>query len=272
MTSEITTCRLGCGAELEAMARFAPYRVCPQCGSGFFAPPPKAAYWTPGHAPSAAQQERWTERARQWAPVVGAGPGRVLDVGCGFGHFVRWAALAGWDAWGYDPDDWSRSLSVAAEGRIVASLDDLSGPFDVITMWDVLEHVSEPVELARSVAELLTPDGRIVICSPNFDALRWRWWWLRREPNRFRVAVKPDEHIVQFTPAGLERALEQAGYREITRVHPPLSRTSVPGLNPLVRRLPWLRSGLFVAARAPNPAAASNAAGARSTVLAGPLS
>jgi SAM-dependent methyltransferase len=247
----VTTCLVGCGAALEPMARWAPYRTCPACGSGFYAPPPAPTYWGAGVRPSEQQDQRWTERARQWQPVVGTGPGRVLDVGCGFGHFVRWAAGAGWDAWGYDPDDWSRQQTVADPSRVVGDLDDAPGRFDVITLWDVLEHAEDPVAFAASLRSRLATGGRLVVCSPDFEALQLRWWWLRRSPQRFRAFVRPHEHVTQFTPRGLEAALGRAGFASVTRVEPPLSRRGVPGLDLLASRVPRLRTGLFVEARNP---------------------
>jgi SAM-dependent methyltransferase len=245
----VTTCLLGCDRELAPMARWAPYRVCPSCGSGFFVPPPLDEYWAAGTEPSEAQDQRWSERSRQWAPVVGRGPGRALDIGCGFGHYVRWAREAGWDAWGYEPDDWARHRTVADPARIVAALDQLDGEFDVVTMWDVLEHSLEPVESARTLEKLLAPGGRLVVCSPNFEALQRRWWWLRLHPEHFTAFVRPHEHVTQFTPLGLELALTRAGYVDIARVQPPLSRAGVPGLDTVARHVPWLRQGLFVVAR-----------------------
>jgi SAM-dependent methyltransferase len=234
------------------MARWAPYRACPTCGSGFFAPPPLDTYWGEGVLPSDRQDRLWTERSRQWAPVVGPGPGRVLDVGCGFGHFVRWAEDAGWDAWGYEPDQWSRDHAVCDSSQVVPTLADAPGPFDVITMWDVLEHSEDPLAFVRELAGHLAPGGRLVVCSPNFEALQRRWWWLRRSPDRFMALVRPHEHVTQFTASGLALVLERAGYASVSRVHPPLSRRGAPGLDHLVRRVPWLRTGLFVEAR-PRP-------------------
>jgi SAM-dependent methyltransferase len=247
--AEITTCLLGCDRQLEPMARWAPYRVCAACGSGFFAPPPRDEYWSSGTAPSAEQHQRWSERSRQWAPVVGAHPGRVLDVGCGFGHFVRWAEDRGWDAWGYEPDGWARGQSVCSPQRVRSDLEALPSDFDLVTMWDVLEHDADPVGLARSLQSRLRPGGRIAVCSPNFEALQRRWWWLRRSPDRFMAYVRPHEHVTQFTPDGLAVALARAGYHDVTREHPPLSRRAFVGADALVRRFTWLRSGLFVTAR-----------------------
>jgi SAM-dependent methyltransferase len=247
----LTRCLLGCDQNLERMARWAPYRVCPSCGSGFFVPPANDEYWTTGIAPSAAQDELWSERSRQWAPLVGPGPGRVLDIGCGFGHFVRWARDAGWDAWGYDPDPWARERTVADPAQVVGDLEELDGAFDVATMWDVLEHSVRPIEFARSIARLLSPRARLIVCSPNFEALQRRWWWLRASPYRFTAFVRPHEHVTQFTPLGMQLALDRAGYVDVARVEPPLSRAGVPGLDTVARALPGLRTGLFVSARRP---------------------
>jgi SAM-dependent methyltransferase len=249
--SEITTCLLGCEQQLEPMYRWAPYRVCPACGAGFFAPPPRDDYWANGTAPSAEQHERWTERSRQWAPSVGSRPQRVLDVGCGFGHFVRWGCARGWDAWGFEPDEWAREQSVAPPERVRADLDSLPHDFELITMWDVLEHADDPVEFARTLACHLAPGGRIVVCSPNFEALQLRWWWLRRSPERFMAFVRPHEHVTQFTAKGLAFALTRAGYCNVARLHPPLSRRAFVGADALVQRMTWLRTGLFMAASVP---------------------
>ena len=48
--------------------------------------------------------------------------------------------------------------------------------------------------------------GRVLVCSPNFEALQLRWWWLRRSPQRFKAFVRPHEHVTQFTAEGLAPA------------------------------------------------------------------
>jgi hypothetical protein len=177
----------------------------------------------------------------------------LLDVGAGFGHFVRWALKNCWDAWGSEPDPWARQRSVAA-GRVVADLDDIRPPFDVITLWDVLEHSTNPVGLASSLRPLLRSGGRIVVDSPNFAAMKLRWWWLRRDPQRFRAVVRPHEHAIQFTETGLHRTLARAGFTEMTTLHPPLSHGDSRLLNSVARLVPPLRQGLFVRGIAPDQA------------------
>src|SRR5205807_4453781 len=126
--------------------------------------------------------------------------------GCGFGHFVRWACEHGWDAWGYEPDPWARERT-EARGRVVATMDELSPPFALITLWDVLEHITEPIDYAHSLLPWLSPGGRLLVSSPNFAAMKLRWPLLRRSPERFNAVLKPFEHVVQFTEIGIRLTL-----------------------------------------------------------------
>ncbi len=241
-----------CGSDdLRPPGRWAPYWTCAECGSGITVlRSDEDHYWTGGVEPSSEQHAFWGGRDRQWTSLIGTGPGRLLDVGAGFGHFVRWALDHGWDAWGCEPDPWARERSVAA-GRVVADLDDIRPPFDVITLWDVLEHSADPVPLASSLRPLLRSGGRIVVDSPNFAAMKLRWWWLRRDPQRFRDVIRPHEHVTQFSEAGVHRTLARAGFTELTTLHPPLSHGESRLLDTLVRLVPALRQGLFVRGIAP---------------------
>jgi 2-polyprenyl-3-methyl-5-hydroxy-6-metoxy-1,4-benzoquinol methylase len=210
----------------------------------------RRSYWRAHDEPSPEQHAIWSARQAQREATIGRGPGRVLDVGCGFGHFVRWALDNGWDAWGWDSDPWAVESTVVP-GRVVVSRDELDPPFDVVTLWDVLEHVTDPVAFASSLRDLLGPGGRLFVCSPNFEALRLRWWWLRRDPARFNALVRPDEHPLQFTETGIRLVLERAGYERIELLRPPLANHSVAPLDWAVRRWPALRVGLFANAFAP---------------------
>jgi SAM-dependent methyltransferase len=202
--------------------------------------------------PSAEQQAFWSGRSAQWEATVGRGPGRLLDVGCGFGHFVQWALSAGWDAWGCEPDPWARERTLVAE-RVAASLDAVSGSFDIVTLWDVLEHVPAPIEFAASLPAVMRPGGRVLVCSPNFSSVKLRWPIARLNYQRFNSVVQPEEHFTQFTETGLRLTLQRAGFTTVTFMHPPLARGG--GLVERVMRFwPALRPGLFACARAPQGA------------------
>jgi SAM-dependent methyltransferase len=169
----------------------------------------------------------------------------LLDVGCGFGHFVQWAVEHGWDAWGIEPDPWARESSVVPR-RVVKDAASLEGSFDVVSMWDVLEHTTDPIGLAASLRGLVCPGGRLFVCSPNFAAMKLRWPVLRHSPERFSQIVKPDEHAVQFTELGARLTLQRAGYERVEVLRPPLANRPNPVLDALVRWWPSLRQGLFL--------------------------
>jgi hypothetical protein len=135
-----------------------------------------------------------------------------------------------------------------APERVVSDLAELTPPFDLLTLWDVLEHSTEPVELLRSLKSLVRVNGRILVSSPDFVAMKLRWHLLRRDPQKFHDVIRPDEHAIQFTRAGLRRTLETAGWSRVSFVRPPLSRPRPAVVDGLLRRVPGLRHGLFAVA------------------------
>lgn len=137
-------------------------------------------------------------RARTW-----------LDIGAGAGLLVSLARARGLDATGVEP---SRALVRAAEKLHGIRLHqgifphpDLAGrQFDVISLVDVIEHVSDPVGLLRSCREALAPDGVLLVVTPDVSSflarrLGPRWW-------HFRLA-----HVGYFDRNTLGKAAYQAG-------------------------------------------------------------
>jgi len=136
-------------------------------------------------------------------------PARILDVGCASGIFVRIAHEAGWRATGVDPSE-----PRIARGRAgcptasftVGVLEDLTfpdGAFDVITLWDVLEHVSSPIETLRRVRRLLAPGGWLFLSVPNADSIVARFMG-----RRWVLLLR--EHLWYFSPGTMARLLCQA--------------------------------------------------------------
>lgn len=141
---------------------------------------------------------------------------RLLDVGCGTGEFVLFAAdQLGWDSAGIElsPDG-----VAVAQGRgahvVRGTLDDVDrefgGDFDVVTMFNLLEHVPDPIGTLATAHRLLKPGGRIVVQVPNDfaslqvavrDHLDVDPWW---------VAI-PD-HINYFDFDSLEATLDSNGF------------------------------------------------------------
>lgn len=106
---------------------------------------------------------------------------RLLDVGCASGAFLQCATETGWNVVGVEP---AAVLSAKAQhllgdrGHVYcAALQDLDLPsqsFDVVTLWDVLEHVTDPVSFVKRCASLLIPGGYLFANVPNVDSLQAR--------------------------------------------------------------------------------------------------
>lgn len=140
--------------------------------------------------------------------------GSVLDVGCATGTFLSRAASRGWQCTGVEIAEYARQrVSTELGIPVAASLADLpdDARFDLVTLHHVLEHIHEP--LAFLTDEVAPRVGkRLLIEVPNFASLAskvhgpsWR-------------DLRPDQHVLHFTPDTLPRIVEQAGFK-IRRVY-----------------------------------------------------
>lgn len=164
----------------------------------------------PSYQQDAPMLERnFAERVRR----IGAwrAPGRLLDVGAAYGYFVKAACEAGWRASGIElAADVAREGSRLAQAEILAG-DFLTAPlapgFDVITMFDVIEHVRDPLAWLARARALLAPGGLLVIetgdVASAWARLLGRHWYF----------LDPPQHLWYFTGDGLAALLARAGFR-----------------------------------------------------------
>jgi 2-polyprenyl-3-methyl-5-hydroxy-6-metoxy-1,4-benzoquinol methylase len=149
-------------------------------------------------------------RLNRFAPANGS----LLDVGAASGIFLNLARRAGYDAAGIEPSE-----------RLVADAERLYGlkifcgsaeqfpvgrTFDVVTLLDVLEHVTDPVAFLGTVAGFLAPGGTLVVVTPDIGSLAarllgGRWW-------HYRAA-----HVNFFNRRSLERLLAAHGFTVVLR-------------------------------------------------------
>ncbi|GAB4346829.1 MAG: class I SAM-dependent methyltransferase [Candidatus Abyssubacteria bacterium] len=154
---------------------------------------------------------RFTLHERNWRKLAYEGRGELLDVGCGTGRYLEWVCERGWTARGIDvlEDAVARARRKGLEavtGDLVRSCPWKSGSFDVVTMWDVIEHLSEPVATLRVIHGLLRAGGRLVIATPNIDSLPARLlgtYWMPLEMPR---------HLTLFSPSTIGVLLEKTGF------------------------------------------------------------
>lgn len=146
--------------------------------------------------------------------ITGPPNGRpLLDVGCYTGIFVEIATRHGWDAWGLEPSHWAveearkRGLHVVQGTLDTADLPDAF--FDVVTLWDVIEHLIDPRSALCHARRLLKPGGLLVVHTIDIESLfarlmGARWPWLM------------EMHIYYFSRRTLRAMLESCGFRVLS--------------------------------------------------------
>jgi SAM-dependent methyltransferase len=136
-------------------------------------------------------------------------PGKLFDIGCGSGNFLAYAKKLGWDVGGIDFD---RNAIAAAQnvfGLSDVEVSDLEGycrrhsnnKFDLVTFFDVFEHIDNHQEFIGYVRGLVTPGGRLAMTLPYGGA--WRWLVPHDLPPR---------HLTRWTDVALKKYLEDRGW------------------------------------------------------------
>lgn len=143
-----------------------------------------------------------------------AEPGsRLLDIGCGAGHFIELAQKMNWKAQGCDFDPTvvnickEKNLDVRLGG--LEAFVDSKGEFNALTLNQVLEHVIEPKTLIESCYSYLKTNGLIWIALPNPSAIG------KRVFKSAWAGFHPPYHLCLPDQAVIVRWLEEAGFQGI---------------------------------------------------------
>lgn len=140
---------------------------------------------------------------------------RVLDVGCAAGFFLEVMRGEGFDVWGVEI---SAPIAVEAERRIgrerihlgtLADAPHRAESFDLISFWDVVEHLPDPIGALREARRLLRPGGLLLIETQNVESL------FARLTGRRWQHFKQVEHLWHFAPSTARRLLEAGGFETV---------------------------------------------------------
>ena len=149
-----------------------------------------------------------------WAFLADAGAlegARTLDVGCAFGHMVYWMQKSGARATGVDlspgPVSWGRSkLGLDLRNCTLEELQEPDGSFDLITMVDLIEHLTDLRGFVSRLSSLLKPGGSVLIRTPNFGSFQIQGH--RHTFLRFSL-----EHLLYFEADTLDKLMGRHGLR-----------------------------------------------------------
>lgn len=213
----------------ECLPEKSPVYRCSLCGCAFF--PDRQIepdYWkATGQETSYAADETTSAFSLMHeyalAEITTATPakGSLLDVGCGDGLFLKLAHEQGWKAEGLDASARGAELAHARSGcpvhcGIAETLPMEAGPWDVITLWDIIEHCPEPVETIAALSKRLNPGGIIAIRTPNENSFFRRVARMTRTMTFGCVSgllkyVYYHPHYVTFSAKGLDHMYTRCG-------------------------------------------------------------
>ena len=145
--------------------------------------------------------------------------GKLLDVGCGNGMFLKETQKHSFEVWGIDFD--KKSIEAAKKNLGINTVYNMSLEkfynfvkeknikFDVITFFEVLEHQDRPMEFLQMVKELLKDGGYIAGSVPNREGLFRKIDW------KYFKTDYPPHHFLRFSQTALYKTLELAGFKNV---------------------------------------------------------
>lgn len=156
---------------------------------------------------------RWRDRKTALAPHKRSGA--LLDLGCSSGAFLESLKGESWKLYGIEMSPEGAKTAEARSGAKVFVGDVPEAPFapqsfDVITCFDVLEHVYDPRQVMAKVAEWLKPGGIFYVLVPNVDSAEARVF------GSYWHGLELPRHLSHFSPASLKVLAGTAGLREVS--------------------------------------------------------
>jgi len=241
---------------------------CAECGLARLDPQPPAeelrlyypdTYWFAPEEDAAGRLEEWYRRlvlrdhvqfvARAWrhGGAAPAGPGLLLDVGCGGGLFLGMMRERGFRVVGLDSSPAAASVAWRRQQASAVAADLARAPFRKhsfagITMFHVLEHLYDPRAYLSAARDLLAPEGRLVVQVPNAAS------WQSRLLGRRWSGMDVPRHLFDYGDQHLERLLGSCGFEVVRRKYfslrdnpAGLATSLAPRLDPMARRVRRVR-------------------------------
>ncbi len=197
------------------------YRLvrCESCSGVWLASPPKPAemgrHYTEDYhraimtAGEGSAASRWKDQVKLISQHKAGG--EILDIGCSSGGFLSTMKGPTWKLYGIEMEESTADRARSTTGAEVFVGDAVAAPylpgsFDVITCFDVLEHVYSPREFLTKVLEWLKPGGIFYAMMPNIDS------WEARFFGTHWFGLELPRHLTHFSPRSLRLPHDRTGF------------------------------------------------------------
>lgn len=131
----------------------------------------------------------------------------VLDFGCGIGTFIKLSNKITKESHGLEINK-NLLLKLKNKSKIFSNIDQINNKYDYITMFHVLEHIPNSIEVLKKLKKLLKPKGKLIIEIPHAKDILFNI-------NEFKNFSLWSEHLVLHTEKSVEKILKYSGYKVI---------------------------------------------------------
>lgn len=189
---------------------------CANCGFGWQAPLPTTKEITeyyesfPPYILQGAKEKEmgFTHRVRYISELI-PNYGKLLDIGSGLGYFLKLAQREGWEVTGVEPQSSAaeyckKKMGIKVQVGFVEDMNIKPKSFDVVTLWDVWEHVHNPLSFLDRCIEIVKPGGLLVISIPNSSG-----WPARLFRGQWRYVMFT--HLSYFTMNYVKKTMAARG-------------------------------------------------------------
>jgi SAM-dependent methyltransferase len=160
----------------------------------------------PKHDPNRLNDQSKVELIKRWCSR-----GALLDVGCALGGFLAVANEQGFEVEGVEIAEYAAQqartrLHIKVSNSDIYSAELASESYDVITMWDVIEHLTDPNLALEKIARALRPKGYIAFSTGDVSSA-----WARLTAKRWQL-LTPPQHLYFFSPCSMSGLLKRHGF------------------------------------------------------------
>ena len=140
---------------------------------------------------------------------------KILDIGCGDGHFLKEAQTRGWQVYGTEFTEHAYEIGkqkgIIMHKGILNPKNYTAGDFDVITSFEVIEHINNPRPEVATINSLLRSGGLFYFTTPNFNSI-----------SRFISKITWNiisypEHLSYYTSTSMNSFLKKFGFKKIKK-------------------------------------------------------